>query len=151
MLIPSSALLSACHPVTLSPPLSSPSATICFPELGVSHGLSPSLTFPQFPSCYLFYIFLPESFDHLFVWNHFCTIMSTERTGKQFSFSQEFRKFSFGFPTHHWLMSHRYSWLLSNLGNLYQISNIKSLSFLVYISSKILGYVKFFYVMTNHK
>ena len=48
MLIPSSALLSAHHPITPSPhlpPLLLP--FVCLPELGVSHGLSPSLFFPQ--------------------------------------------------------------------------------------------------------
>ena len=49
---PSSALLSAHHSVTPTlypPPL--PQPFVCFPELGVSHGLSPSLIFPtQFPS-----------------------------------------------------------------------------------------------------
>ena len=46
------------HPLT-----SSPSATLCFSELGVSHGLSSSLILPQFPflplwSLSLFLIFL---------------------------------------------------------------------------------------------
>ena len=46
VLIPSSALLSACHPVTPIPhPPPFPLPFVRFPELGVSHVLSPSLIF----------------------------------------------------------------------------------------------------------
>ena len=64
MLIPSSAPLSARHPFTPTPrPPPLPPPLVCFPELGVSHGLSPFLIFPthflSFPlySISLFFIF----------------------------------------------------------------------------------------------
>ena len=48
MLIPSSAPLSARHPVTPTPrPPPLPLPLVRFPELGVSHVLSPSLIFPE--------------------------------------------------------------------------------------------------------
>ena len=48
VLIPSSALLSAQHLVTPSPHLPPfPQPLVCFPELEISHGLSPSLIFPH--------------------------------------------------------------------------------------------------------
>ena len=63
-LISSSALLSARHPVTPNNPPPFPLPLVNFPELGVSHVLSPSLIFPthflSFPlySLSLFFIFL---------------------------------------------------------------------------------------------
>ena len=64
MLIPSSALLSACHPVTPSPHLPPlPHPFVCFPELGVSHGLSPSLIFPH--SVLLFSLIIPFTISYI--------------------------------------------------------------------------------------
>ena len=70
MLIPPSAPLSARHPVTPSsclPPL--PLPLVCFPEVGVSHALSPSLIFPThflyFPyDPYHYFLYSPNEWDH---------------------------------------------------------------------------------------
>ena len=71
MLILSSALLSAGHPVTLSP---SPPFLLQpfghFPELGASHGLSPSLIFPlsspPFPyNPFHYFLYSPYEWNHI--------------------------------------------------------------------------------------
>ena len=71
MLIPSSAPLSARHPFTPTPsPPPHPPPLVRFPELGVSHVLSPFLIFPLIFSPFPFipfhyFLYSPNEWDHI--------------------------------------------------------------------------------------
>ena len=66
---PAKCPLSACHPVTPTahpPPF--PLPLVCFPELGVSHVLSPFLTFPTHFFSFIpfhYYLYPPNEWDHI--------------------------------------------------------------------------------------